>query len=79
MDKNQLSFIVDAIMNCNDTIETDHGVKRKSGLTAMIKSVIPVQLLERVESFIAGFEDDELQEGVTELLKDIRDFLNSNK
>ncbi|MET3139853.1 hypothetical protein AAKU61_004235 [Undibacterium sp. GrIS 1.2] len=79
MTNNQLSFMATAIMNGNQIIDTEHGKKRLSGLTAMIQSVVPVQLLQRVESFLAGFEDDETQEGVHEMLKDIRDVLDSKK
>lgn len=39
---------------------------------AKIARDIDKGLLQRAENFIAGFEDDEMQEGVNDLLADIR-------
>jgi hypothetical protein len=40
--------------------------------TAAEMALVPVSLLVRAESFIAGFEGDEMQEGVDQLLEDLR-------
>lgn len=38
----------------------------------MILDTFPVELLKRIEAFLTGFEDDTAQEGITELLSDVR-------
>ena len=47
-------------------------VKNAEGLREMILCVVPFELLRRAEAFIFGFEDDELQEGIPELLAALR-------
>lgn len=64
-----------AIMNGKKRIETLHGDKSAAGIEAMITSTHPLALLERAENFIAGFEGDELQESVDQLLADLRAIL----
>ncbi len=45
-------------------------VARRAGWDAARAQVLPA--LQAAEAFIAGFEDDELQEGVPELLASLR-------
>lgn len=66
------SEVAAVIMNGRKRVTTLHGVKTAAGIEEMIVSTYPVSLLERAESFIAGFEGDELQEGVDQLLADLR-------
>jgi len=61
-----------ALMNDKQRIATRYGLKTQAGVEEMILSTHPTALLERAEAFIAGFEDDDLQEGVNELLADLR-------
>lgn len=61
-----------ALMNDKQRIATRYGLKTQAGVEDMIASTHPIGLLKRVESFIAGFEGDELQEGVNELLAELR-------
>jgi hypothetical protein len=60
------------IMNGKKHIATLHGMKNAAGIEEMIASTHPASLLERAESFISGFEGDDLQEGVDQLLADMR-------
>jgi hypothetical protein len=61
-----------AIMNGKKRMATLHGLKSAAGIEEMIASTHPTSLLERAEAFIAGFEGDDLQEGVDQLLVDLR-------
>ena len=61
-----------ALMNGKHSIETSFGIKTQAGVEAMIFSTHPVSTLQRAEAFIAGFEGDDLQEGVAELLANVR-------
>lgn len=61
-----------ALMNDKQRIATRYGLKTQAGVEEMILSTHPTALLERAEAFIAGFEDDDMQEGVNELLADLR-------
>lgn len=65
-----------AIMNGKQRIATLYGMKTVDGIQDMIASTHPVSVLSRAESFIAGFEGDEIQEGVDQLLADLRAALN---
>ena len=67
-----VSEIASVIMNGKQRLATLHGVKTAAGVMEMIVSTHPISLLERAQSFIAGFEDDDMQEGVNELLADLR-------
>jgi hypothetical protein len=67
-----VSEIAAVIMNGKQRMATLHGLKTAAGIEEMIASTHPTSLLERAEAFIAGFEDDDLQEGVNELLADLR-------
>lgn len=67
-----VSEIASVIMNGKQRIATLHGLKTVAGIEEMIASTHPTLLLERAEAFIAGFEGDELQEGVDQLLADLR-------
>lgn len=60
------------IMNGKQRIATLSGMKTAAGIEDMIASALPVSVLSRAESFIAGFEGDDLQEGVDQLLADLR-------
>jgi hypothetical protein len=60
------------IMNGKKRLATLHGLKSAAGIEEMISSTHPLQLLERAEAFIAGFEGDDLQEGIAELLTELR-------
>lgn len=51
---------------------TLHGLKNAAGIEEMIESIYPTSLLERATDFIAGFEGDDTQEGVDQLLADLR-------
>jgi hypothetical protein len=64
--------IAAAIMNGKPHLDTLHGVKTASGIEEMIASTHPTALLERAEAFIVGFEGDDMQEGVDQLLADLR-------
>lgn len=37
-----------------------------------LPGILPIDVIERAEAFIAGFEDDDEQEGVIELLRELR-------
>lgn len=60
------------IMNGKKRMATLRGLKTAAGIEEMIASTHPISLLARAESFVAGFEGDELQEGVGQLLADLR-------
>lgn len=60
-----------AIMNGKKRMTTLHGVKTAAEIEAMIESTHPTSLLERAKAFIAGFEGDQMQEGVDQLLADL--------
>jgi len=60
------------IMNGKKHLVTLHGHKSSAGIEEMITSTHPLQLLERAEAFIAGFEGDDLQNGIEELLAELR-------
>lgn len=66
------ALVAEEIMNGMTTIDTRRGRKTVKGIEDMILSTHPKDVLERAASFIAGFEGDELQEGIEELLRDIR-------
>ena len=61
-----------ALMNGKKRLSTSFGLKTQDGVEDMILSTHPIGTLERAEAFIAGFEGDELQEGVDELLAELR-------
>jgi len=61
-----------AIMNGKKRMATLYGLKSVEGIEEMIASTHPTSLLERAETFVAGFEGDDLQEGVDQLLVDLR-------
>ena len=67
-----VSEIAAVIMNGRQSMATLRGQKTAAGIEEMINSTHPTSLLERAEAFIAGFEGDDLQEGVNELLADLR-------
>lgn len=67
-----VSEIAAANMNGKQRMATLHGLKTAAGIEEMIASMHPTSLLERAEAFIAGFEGDDLQEGVDQLLADLR-------
>jgi len=60
------------IMNGKRRMATLHGLKTAAGIEEMIESIYPASLLERATDFIAGFEGDDTQEGVDQLLADLR-------
>lgn len=60
------------IMNGKKRLATLHGLKSAAGIEEMITSTYPLRLLERAEAFIAGFEGDDMQEGIDELLAMLR-------
>jgi len=64
--------VASAIMNGKKRMTTLHGVKTAAGIEDMIASTHPTSVLERAEAFITGFEGDDMQEGVDELLADLR-------
>lgn len=66
------SEIATAIMNGKARIKTLHGEKSAAGVEAMILSTHPREALQKAESFIAGFEGDELQDSVNEVLALLR-------
>lgn len=70
--KDNAAKVAEDILNGQRRIETRRGPKRFDGITSMILGTHPLELLERAESFIAGFEDDPDQEGVPQLLEDLR-------
>lgn len=65
-----------AIMNGQERINTSFGMKSCAGIEALIYSTHPLETLTRAESFISGFEGDEQQEGVDELLASLRDAID---
>lgn len=67
-----------AIMNGKKRISTLRGYKTAAGIEEMIVSTYPASLVQRAESFIAGFEGDEMQEGIDQLLTDLRAALKSS-
>lgn len=57
-----------------DLIATSH-----SAITALKQAADPLRdVLQRAADFIAGFQDDETQEGVSEMLDDLRRLLGTN-
>jgi hypothetical protein len=60
------------IMNGKQRMATLQGLKTAAGIEEMIGWTHPTALLERVEAFIVGFEGDETQEGIDQLLADLR-------
>jgi hypothetical protein len=60
------------IMNGKQRMATLHGVKTVAGIEDLIASTHPRDVLQRAESFIVGFEGDDMQEGVDQLLADLR-------
>lgn len=67
-----ISEVAAVIMNGKQRMATLHGLKTAAGIEEMIASTHPTSLLERLEAFISGFEGDEMQEGVDQLLADLR-------
>lgn len=70
------SDLAKTLLSDKKTIDTPMGKKSEQGLTNMILASFPVELLERIESFLTGFNDDTAQEGITELLSDVRRTIN---
>lgn len=64
--------IAQAILNGRSNLETQYGAKSASDIEQMILSTHPKAALEGAEAFIGGFEGDELQEGVDDLLRQLR-------
>jgi hypothetical protein len=60
------------IMNGKQRVATLQGLRTAADIEEMIVLTHPTALLERVEAFIVGFEGDETQEGVDQLLADLR-------
>lgn len=60
------------IMNGKQRMATLQGLKTAAGIEEMIGWTHPTALLKRAEAFIAGFEGDEMQEGIDQLLADLR-------
>lgn len=69
--------VTSSIMNGKKRMSTLHGVKTAAGIEDMIASTHPTSVLERAEAFIAGFEGDEMQEGVNDLLTALRAAIKS--
>lgn len=65
-----------ALMNGKKRMSTSFGLKTQDGVEDMIRSTHPIGTLERAEAFIARFEGDELQEGVGDLLAELRAAIN---
>lgn len=65
-----------AIMDGKPNIGTLNGVKSLEGIEEMIISTHPFAVLEAAEKFISGFEDDNTQFGVGELLAQLRACIN---
>lgn len=60
----------------NDDESIESGVRFLSG--APVNVIVPASILQRCESFISGFEDDDAQKGVRALLADIRKAIDGN-
>ncbi len=77
--QNNATNVAKAIMAGKTSIQTTWGNKSLEGLTSMIKQAQDVTLLERVEAFLSGFEDDNDQPDVTQLLEDLRTSISDFK
>lgn len=68
-----------ALLAGNSTLQTNFGAKSLNGVKSMIKGTYPLPLLENIESFLSGFENDESQEGVKEMLDELRELIETIK
>ena len=68
-----------ALLAGESTLQTSFGTKSLNGVKSMIKGTYPLPLLENIESFLSGFEDDESQEGVKEMLDELRELIETIK
>ncbi|MFS4426869.1 hypothetical protein [Stutzerimonas stutzeri] len=66
------ALVQDGVIIQTDSSQTTETAASEANGAAVALPTIVVTALERAEQFIEGFEDDEVQEGIAELLADLR-------
>lgn len=91
--KHDLAEALRASLHCGEAYKPDKGLDWNHSAHAEAVQVLaqydgeeqrdhatpPLSVLERAERFLAGFEGDTLQEGIDELLRDLRQLIEGNK